>query len=206
MSATKKKLLKKRKAGRPPGVKLKGRAQVDLLETEKDEILVQFIALFAVGKSRREIINILDLKTASYPSLEKQMYQLFETDTKTKSPIKLFSEYVIRQSHLVRDLESLKDRTKKLSTAAAEQVTLGAIKAQSDVHDRVIRMGLDLKVLQRGKPGTFEFDGKQVADMSEKELSETAVKAYRESKELKEQAASVGDKKSADIVALYPNG
>ena len=184
---------------------MKGRAQIDLRDTEKGEIFVQFVALFAVGKSKREIIDTLDLKTASYARLERQMYQVYETDIKTGSPVKLFAKLVIRQDHLFKDLEYLKDRTKVLKTAAAEQVTLGAIKAQSEILDKQIRMGLDLKVLRRGRPGVFEFDGRQVADMNEKELTETAIQAYQESKKLKEQTASAGGKKSAEIVALYPN-
>jgi len=177
---------------------------------EIKERYLKFVALHCVGYSKQEIISELKIGSRIYERLSELMHRNLQGDLSTKDPLKVYAEYTMRQFRIVKDLEDLQkilggDHKKVLQNRNASTY-LGLKKAQSDIFDRVIRMGLELNVLEKAQGrGGFYIDGRNTVDMDNDQVEKTLRDELNRVKRLTSDKRKKGDGKQADIVALYPD-
>jgi hypothetical protein len=195
---TPKKEIKKTSRG---GIKSRGyfRAQI-----------IQFTALFASGFDRTQIIDLMELGPSEYEKLFSTMLGSYEKEVDSTSPKKAYVHYVIRHTAHIRELQQVKgvlsgEDGLGLQEPKKAQAFLGAVKAQSDFADKIIRTGLELGVLKKSRKGSITIDGLDPRDAEDQELSEILKNQFAEAKRI--QAKSKKSKgKKADILVLRKTG
>lgn len=170
---------------------------------------IQFTALFASGFDRSQIIDLMSLGPVEYGKLFEIMMSLYQEQIEAASPEQSYAHYVIRQTALMRELQQVKGFASKedgsgLSDSKNAQVFLGAVKAQSDLADKIIRTGLELGILKRSTKGPGTIDGYDPRDLDARELGKIVEEQIAEAQRIAEKKKRGKRQKKADIFILKP--
>lgn len=164
----------------------------------------QFVKLFSAGFSRDDITELMELKPNEYDKLFHDMYQATEQELGLKSTHRAYTEYVIGQTKLLRDLEQFKGiLSKEDGSGLSGKVTqsyLGALKTQSDIVHKILLTGVQLGVLTKEGNKTMRVGGVDPRDMDASQLGDTLAEELTKAQKL----ASKGRKKGAEIYVINP--
>jgi transcriptional regulator with XRE-family HTH domain len=130
-----------------------------------------FKAGLAEGLTREQIATVLGLTTAQLAPIEKRVLANDGQRFLTKATAYRYYEYYLRQEQCIRDLEYFVqmiyndaekyavayknacdgklDEDYKLPPKPSVQAAVMAIKAKSDIHDKTIRMGQELGIIEK---------------------------------------------------------
>jgi hypothetical protein len=115
--------------------------------SDQKKKLAEFIILLNQGKTREEIIELMGLHPHQFEAFFRNYYEEAEAEQTSKTPMRIFAEYVGKQNQLCRDLEGLKDALSDKWRNA--QAYVAAVKTQSEILDKLIKTGQDLGLIQK---------------------------------------------------------
>jgi hypothetical protein len=138
-------------------------------QKEKQDLLVRFTILLGQGYNKEEIEEALGLLPGAYEPLLSRFYEQAEAGFKGKNNLRIFLDYSTRQVQLVRDLERLKQALEERNWKNG-QAYVGAVKAQSEILDKMISTGQDLGLIQKIAEKFIMVGGTDVRDMDMKQL------------------------------------
>ena len=114
---------------------------------EKDQEIEfnEFVKCYTKGLTRIETCEKLglDFKSQRYEILLDRFYSEIEQEQSSKSPLKIYAEYLANQRQVIKDLEKIKgyyeeDTDNKFKNG---KTYVSACKAQSDIFDKIIATG-----------------------------------------------------------------
>lgn len=175
----------------------------------KKEKMARFAALMALGFDENQIAIEMDLHPKELDAMIVRFYRELEVRHGEKSSLRLYLDYVNRQSQLVRDLEGVKNKLRgddaaqsgKWETGAGATAFVGAVKAQADIFDRIIQTGQSLEVIKAAPKRIEHVGGRAVKELNARELKEAI------QDELDSMKRLVNPKKSrhaSKVIAIYP--
>lgn len=136
---------------------------------EKRLRILEFLELWSTGHSKEEIVIQMDLSSNEYEAYYNRCIGDTEADVGDKKPLRIFAEYVVKQSSLVRDLEALKAALQSANWKNG-QAYVQAVRTQSEIYDKIIKTGQELAIIEKKIDKMFIVDGRDVRDMDEYEL------------------------------------
>lgn len=186
----------------------------DLIEQERE--LDLFSRLFSRGKTRIEICEYIGIDPGSprFEILQDRFYERAETQIKSKSPYKLFSEYIEKQSVIIQDLEGMKRSYEVAPGAKSEgkgrgysqgQAYVAACKTQSDILDKIIKTGQDLGIIVKTPEKIELVNGRDPRDMSQDELTKE-LESHMAELSILTQKAGIKSTNTSKILAFSPDG
>lgn len=174
--------------------KLKSNSGLVLKKDHRKEIARerQLIADFAIGisrgQTRDEIISELGITSNTYDILHTKYFTQVEKEQEGKSPLRIFSEYVASQEELIRTLWKFTDNSSKDKEYRNAQAFVAAVRAQSDIRDRIIKTGQELGVIVRTPEKVLIIDGADARDMDTAELRHQAMAKIRKVEKMLEDS------------------
>lgn len=136
-----------------------------------------FVKLFSRGLTRIEICDKLAIDPGSpkFEILQDRFYNVYEDEAKSKSPFRIFSEYVAKKSILIQDLEGMKKSYESKGEKGYKngQAYVSAVKTQSDIIDSIIKTGQELGIIIKTPEKIELVDGRDPRDMNNDELKNT---------------------------------
>lgn len=166
---------------------------------DRKAVLIHFLDLLARGFTKEEIVQQLGLETNQFEALLARIYADTEDEHSSKTPLRIFAEYVIKKNAIIRDLEALKDELRgKNKPADAKkkwynaQAFVMACRLQSDIINEQIKTGQDLGVIEKRPEGILLIDGRDPREMDEDELEETIARELIEAKGILDSGADGG--------------
>lgn len=151
----------------------------------------------ALRKTDLQIANELRLTPHRYNTLKKELIQQSTADLYNTTPEELYIEYSWQQSKCISDLEEV---IKIGIEAGSLTAATSAIKAKSDILDKIIKMGQDIGVLVKEPEKKFVIHGHAVATM---EINELRKLVSSEVSSLATVVAKYGDQ---DMMGDAPEG
>jgi hypothetical protein len=124
-------------------------------------------ALLADGMTDLEACDELGLDIQDYNALKREMYAQDKLELVGKSTEEVYADYVRNQTKCVRDLDDLADMLKKAGQPAA---IVGAIKAKSDIFNRIIDTGQTFGIIEKVPERKQIIGGIAVGQLDNEEL------------------------------------
>lgn len=174
--------------------KLKSNSGLVLKKDHRKEIARerQLLADFAIGisrgQTRDEIISELGITSNTYDILHTKYFTQAEKEQEGKSPLRIFSEYVTSQEELIRTLWKFTDNSSKDKEYRNAQAFVAAVRAQSDIRDRIIKTGQELGVIVKTPEKILVIDGADARDMDTAELRHQAIAKLRKVEKMLEES------------------
>lgn len=147
---------------------------------DQREKLAEFAALMAMGFDENQIILEMGLHHIEFEALLERFYREQEVRVAAKTSMRTYLDYANRQNQLIRDLEGLKnqlrgkedeaDDKRKWATGAGAGAYVGAVRAQSEIFDKVISTGQSLEIIKVAAKRIEHVGGRSVKDMNPEEL------------------------------------
>lgn len=158
------------------------------LESEVKDLLI-------AGKSDTEIQDLIGLTLGRLVKMKKSIFDKEIERLRAKPTEHTYVEYVLNQMGCVRDLTELYEASKKQNNANAG---VGAIRARSDIFDKVIKVGQEFGILERKPEEKRIIAGIMVAQLSNDQLKSAITTQIGQ---LNEMVTQFGD---LDITRLKP--
>jgi hypothetical protein len=155
-------------------------------QKEKQDLLVKFTQQLGLGYNKEEAEENLGLMPGDYESLLSRFYEQAEAGFKSKNNLRIFIDYCTRQSQLVRDLERLKQALEQRNWKNG-QAYVGAVKAQSEILDKLISTGQELGLIQKIAEKFIMVGGMDVRDMDMSQLMTSLEQEINDAEKLKKQ-------------------
>ena len=137
----------------PKGSEL--RAQLAIIRSQKQD-----------GQTDEEIAMELGLPWEDYEKLLSKFYDLESEAIRTRPTEKVYVDYVNDQLANIRDLTKILDT---FNTTKQHSAMVGAIRARSEIQDKVIKMGQEFGFIDK-RPDTRFVAGVLVHKLSDNEL------------------------------------
>jgi hypothetical protein len=153
-------------------------------QKEKQDLLVRFTQQLGLGYNKEEIEVNLGLLPGDYEPLLSRFYEQAESGFKSKNNLRIFLDYSTRQSQLIRDLERLKQALENRNWKNG-QAYVGAVKAQSEILDKLISTGQELGLIQKIAEKFVVVGGMDVRDMDMKQLYAAIEEEINEAQKLR---------------------
>lgn len=120
------------------------------LEMTKAELRTFFAklrAMMADGKEQDEIAATLGLSAEEFQEVLRRFYESESDTLRSKSREQVYVEYCIAQAQNIRDLTALLAQYREMPVPSSAAV--GAIKARSDIQDKIITKGQELGFVEK---------------------------------------------------------
>jgi len=174
---------------------------------KKREKLAEFAAMMALGLTEDQIILEMGLNPSEFEALMERFYKEQEIRQVAKTALQTYLDYTNRQTQLIRDLEGLKLKLRekdkgKWGTGSGANAYVGAVKAQSEIYDKLISTGQTLDLIKAAPKRIEQIGGQSVRDMDPEELREAIRLEMKLAQKMvdKKRSRHAGKK----VVALYP--
>jgi hypothetical protein len=131
--------------------------------------IAEIKSFLGAGKSDLQIAEEMGLKTGEYNELKAEMYAWEAVDLHEKSTEEVYIDYMLRQRQCLRDLDQV---ATKFSTTKQYNAIVGAIKAKSDIIEKILKTGQDMGIIDKAPEKKLIIAGVLVADLSNRELRE----------------------------------
>lgn len=161
--------------------------------------LARFVPLLARGFTKDEIIEEMGLHPSTFEALFSQYFESLENESTTKSPVRLFVEFITRQNQLVKDLEGLKEALQGQRYKNG-QAYVAAVRTQSEIFDKLIKTGQDLGIVVKTPEQVLIVGGRDARDLDPDELELEVKKKMEETRKLLNRR---GDKPSGGKVVAF---
>jgi len=130
--------------------------------------LAEFVKLLVKHKTREEIIDELGLNTNQFEAFYAKFFEEVESEENSKTPIKRYVEFVQVQTQLVRELEWLVQHLK--SEKKNGQAYVAAIRTQSEIYEKIIKTGQELRLIVKAPESVLLVDGRDAREVDADEL------------------------------------
>jgi len=139
------------------------------------------------GSTDEEVMTLLGISTVGkYNELKRELYRQESADVRQKSTEDVFLEYKWAQEKCMRDL----DDAMKGIPENQPNALVGAIKAKSDIIDKILKTGQDIGVINKEPERKVVIQGHVIAQMSNNELRKLIA---QETSSLADALAKYGD-------------
>jgi hypothetical protein len=158
---------------------------MQLTKSEQTDLLLSIFELLSQGKNKDDIAEEIGIGAEKVESLIKRLID-FKTEEYQNKPIEhTYFEYVINQLKNIADLTKLinKNINKKSSTRSLSAV-VGAIKARSEIHERILKSGQECGVIRRAPDRKETVHGVYIAELTAADLKHAIVSQYEKLKKL----------------------
>jgi hypothetical protein len=119
------------------------------------------------GESDDEIMDLMGLEPEIFRALKVQLFEDKAQELKRKPPEHVYVEYVLAQTQNIQDLSDMIGEFRKTKQYNA---LVGAIKARSDLHDKLIAKGQEFGIFKKAPNRREIVAGVLVQDMSRDDL------------------------------------
>ena len=130
-------------------------------------LMAQIAVCIAESKTLEETCDELDIRHQEYTKYKDVLYKRQETQISGKTELEIYTDYVLKQTKLIRDLEMLK---KRFGLSKQYNALVGAVKTQSDILDRIITRGQDLGIINKTPDSINIIAGIDVRSMSDVQI------------------------------------
>lgn len=156
-------------------------------------MIAELKAKLSSGLSEIQVAEEMSLDTQQYNALKREMYNADKLEMASKNSEEVFIDYRLRQEGCIHDLETM---TKTFKETKQYNAMVGAIRAKSDIIDRIVQRGQEFGVLEKVPEKKQIVAGILVAGLSNDELR---MKVARETIGMNELLKTYGD---GDILSL----
>lgn len=133
----------------------------------KRGLLTSLRAKLARGESDLEIQQDLEITESRYLELLEELYREDANKRFNKPPEQSYIDFCLRQEGCIKDLNAL---IRKCKRSAQPQAMVSAIRAKSDIIDKMVQRGQDFGLLHKVPEQHQVVGGVVVANMSDAEL------------------------------------
>jgi hypothetical protein len=131
-------------------------------------VLADIKRMIGEGKSDRMIAEELGLNAARYNELKRELFRQETADLYSKSTEDVYLEYKWQQNRCIEDLDRM---IADIDGDSKQQNALvGAIKARSEIIDKIVKVGQEMGVLERAPEKKLVIHGHAVAQLPDAEL------------------------------------
>lgn len=155
-----------------PGSKLKKRKRAADVRTQ----LAELRTYLAQDMTDFEIAEAMEIGAAIYNQLKREFYRQETLELNGKPIEQTYIDYVAQQRRNIKDLDQLIERAK---TTTQFNALVGAIKARSDIQDKIIRVGQETGILDKAPEKKVILHGVAVANMDNNSLRRMIVDEMR---------------------------
>lgn len=164
-------------------------------ERELKKKTAMLMAAYAEGSSDEEAQALLGVSPAKFIKIKKALYDQ-EAERLASTPTEhVYAQYVMNQIRCVKDLDELYKACKDQKNSNAG---VGAIRARSDIFDKIIKTGQEFGILERKPEEKRIIAGVMVAQLSNDQLRQAITSSIGQ---LNEMVATFGD---LDITKIAP--
>ena len=153
---------------------------------EMRALLAELKLRLIAGDDDEDIRSLLDVSVARYNELKKELYRQEQAGLSSKTTEDVYLEYKWAQSKCITDLDAAILEIPENQPNAK----VGAIKARSDIIDKILRTGQDMGIISKEPERKLVIHGHVVAQMSNAELRAAIAK---ETNQLAGAIARYGD-------------
>jgi len=122
------------------------------------------------GKNDDECRSELRMDSEDYDNLRKETLNWKAEEIRDKTVGEVYVEYMLNQIDCIRDLEKM---CKKFDRVKHYSALVSAVKARSDIHDKIIKMGQEFGILEKRPERKEIVAGVLVAKMDSDQLRNT---------------------------------
>ena len=134
--------------------------------------LAELRAFLGEGKTDFEVMELMEIGVEAYNALKREFYRQETVELNGRSTEQTYIDYLIQQRRIVVDLDKFATRAQKAANYHAE---LGAMKAKSDILDKLIRTGQELGVIDKTPEKKVVIHGHAIATMSDSRLRKLVI-------------------------------
>lgn len=164
-------------------------------ERELRKQVAQLMALYAEGCNDDESLALMGLSPARFVRVKKALFDQ-EAERLAATPTEhTFVQYVLDQTACIKDLTDLLKEAKKQKNSNAG---VGAIRARSDIYDKIVRTGQEFGLLEKKPEERRIVAGVMVAQLTNDQLRQAITGAISN---LNEMVATFGD---LDFASIQP--
>ena len=146
---------------------LRGRAAKKWSVLELRLKVAELKAHLSTGMSEIQIAEEMGLDAPEYNELKREMYNADKLEMAGKNSEEVFIDYRLRQEGCIKDLETM---VKEFTKSKQYNAMVGAIKAKSDIIDRIVARGQEFGVLEKVPEKKQIVAGVLVAGLSNEEI------------------------------------
>jgi len=155
--------------------------------------LEKYIEGLQQGRAASELQAELGLTTAAFNQLKEAALGTEIDRLKSNTTEQTYIEYCLAQQGCIRDLNDLLDQYREAKNASA---IVGAVKARSDIIDKMIKLGQDFGIIERKPQENRIIAGVVVTQLSNEELRAAITDQISS---LNNLVTEYGDKKIQDM-------
>lgn len=164
-------------------------------ERKLRKAIAQLTEFYSAGATDEEAQELLGVTDAKFIKLKKALYDQ-ETERLSTTPTEhVYVQYVINQIGCIRDLNELYKACKSQKNSNAG---VGAIRARSEIFDKIIKTGQEFGVLEKKPEEKRIVAGVLVAQLSNVQLRQSITSALGD---LNEMVSTFGN---LDITQVTP--
>lgn len=135
--------------------------------TELRMKIAEIKSKLGTGMSDIQVAEEMGLPTKDYNALKRELYQQDKLEMSSKNSEEVFIDYRMRQEGCIKDLEKM---IQTFSTTKQYNAMVGAVKAKSDIIDRIVARGQEFGVLEKVPEKKQIIAGVLVAGMTNDDL------------------------------------
>ncbi len=140
-----------------------------LSREERAEAIATISGYLAQGKTDREVMDDMGLPVDDYERLKAEFFDTRADELRTRPVEHVYVQYLVDQALNIRDLTELIEVHKSGRNANA---VVGAIKARSDIQDKLIARGQEFGIIHKEATKTL-VAGVIVGNLTNKQLRTT---------------------------------
>ena len=123
----------------------------------------------------------MDLEMRDFNYLKRKMYEREVRDITEKTPAEQYVDFVFKQEQCLKDIENAMKKITDENIGANVNALVGVIRIKSEIHDKVLKRGEELGVIQKADAGGLD---EELLRLSERELKDMVTQELRALKEL----------------------
>lgn len=109
-------------------------------------MIAELKGLMGAGQTDYEAAESMNLDAKTYNSLKRQLYDEMKAELAGRPTEEVYADYVIQQQSCIRDLD---DVIARFGDSAQVNGVVGALRAKSDILERVISMGQSFGIIEK---------------------------------------------------------
>jgi hypothetical protein len=147
-------------------------ASLGLSKAELREAIAELLSYLASGYDDSEARTELGLDPEQYAALKRELYSQQAEYYRTRTREDLYTDYINEQRACIHELDKITTRFADDKNASA---AVGAIRARSDIVDKIVKLGQDIGLVQKEPDKKVVLGGVAVAALSDAQLRKAIV-------------------------------
>ena len=153
------------------------------------------------GETDGEIMDSMGLDVQEYHRYKENLYQLKTDELKERPPEYVYVDYVIQQTDNLQKLTNIIDDMMRVKEHTS--VLIGAIRAKSDIHDKLIVKGQEFGLIKKVPSRKEIVAGVTVSELTNDDLKKAITGALNDLNRMTERYGDVDFKKLRASNDLY---